>query len=86
MWRSCTADRQNLLEFVLSSASAPVGDSCARELAPHLSGHVLMTGCGPLPKNFYVWKLVLSKPWHLFGDLQKGHPSFKAVYCHLLNT
>jgi hypothetical protein len=86
MGRSCTAERQNLLEFVLRSASAPVGDSCARELAPRLSGRVPTTDCGPSPENFYAWKLVLSKPWRVFADLQKGHPSFEASYCHLLNT
>jgi hypothetical protein len=37
------------------------------------------------PKNVYAWKLVLSRPWHPFEDLQ-GYLSFEGAYYHLLNA
>jgi hypothetical protein len=82
----CVAEHLNLLEFVVNWVMPFFSGMCIRPLAPCLSGCVSNTTCGPSPENFYAWKLVLCKLWHVFEDLQELHPTFKAAYYNLLNT
>jgi hypothetical protein len=75
------------LNVVLSSHSHRRLSIRIRPLAPCLSGCVPTVSCARLsPRNFYVWKLVLSKLWRIFEDLQAIHPMFEAAYYNLLGT